>query len=167
MSFSQQSQKLLRRFNGLEVSNDNLHLIAISNLKNHERKLMRWWCQKYHQPLKPLMDHTMEELVIEYLEDYYEKNPSEIDRLMKAYDHAPEWDGMMSVEHEVGMQKILSRKRQIDLTNFKSDEELTPEEEEDIILGLGRNLPPRQVVLEKKDGVNVLGDEEFDEAFGE
>jgi len=105
--------------------------------------------------------------MIEYLEDYYEKNPSEIGKIMLAHNDEPEWDGRMSVDHEVGMQKIFSKKKQIDLSNFKSDEELTPEQEEDILMSLGRNLPPRQIVLEKKDGVNVLGDEEFDEAFGD
>ncbi len=41
--------------------------------------LQRWWCKKYNRPRKdPLLaEYTPEELMIEYLEDVIENDPSE------------------------------------------------------------------------------------------
>jgi hypothetical protein len=41
--------------------------------------LQRWWCKKYNRPRKdPLLaEYTPEELMIEYLEDAIENDPSE------------------------------------------------------------------------------------------
>ena len=168
MSFSLQAQKLLRLFDSQKLSNTNLHLIAISNLQNHERKIIRWWCAKYKVPQKPLMEHTMEELMIEYLEDFYEKNPKDIQVLLNSIDaENSEWDGETSPDYEVEMQKRLSKMRKIDLTKFQSDEELTSEQEQNILDNLGRNLPPKKVVQRTEEGLKVIGDEEFDEQFGE
>ena len=167
MSFSLQSQKLLRLFNSQEISNDNLHLIAISNLSDPDRRIERWWCKKYGQPMRPYLEHTREELMIEFLEDYYENNPNEIGKIMMKINDEPDWDGQMSADHEVQMQKILKKKKQVDLSGFKSDEEISPDVEEEILRNLGRNLPPRKVVHKTEEGVKVIGDEEFEEKFGD
>jgi chorismate mutase len=141
MSFSLQSQKLLRLFSSQELSNTNLHLIAISNLQSHERRVIRHWCKKYGQPEKPLGEHTMEELLVEYLEDYYENNPKEIPKLLNSVMAIDtEWDGTVSAEYETSMQKRLSKTKKVDLSKWQSDEELTPEQEEEILANLGRNL---------------------------
>lgn len=106
----------------------------------------------------------MEELLIEYLEDFYENNPKEIEKMLMAIEsEQSEWDGEVSAEYEVEMQKIFSKKKKIDLSQWQSDEELTPEQEDEIIANLGRNLPPKKIEIEGK----VIGDEEFDDNFGD
>lgn len=141
MSFNLQAQRLQRLFSSQELKNTNLHLVAISNLQNHERRVIRWWCKKYRTPEKPLGDHTMEELLVEYLEDYYENNPKEIQKLLNSIiAETSEWDGSVSADYESSMQKRLSKIKKVDLSKWQSDEELSPEQEEDIIASLGRNL---------------------------
>lgn len=41
--------------------------------------LQRWWCKKYNRPRKDplLLEYTLEELMIEYLEDCIEDDPAE------------------------------------------------------------------------------------------
>lgn len=54
-------------------------LRAVAGARLRTEWLQRWWCQKYNRPRKdPLLyEYTLEELMIEYLEDVIELNPSE------------------------------------------------------------------------------------------
>lgn len=122
-------------------NNDNLHRIAISNLSDNERKIARWWSKKYSQPLKSFEEHTIEELVVEMLEDYYEEKPQEIERFLSHDAGIQDWDGTMSEEYERKMKKRLAKKPQVDLSKFQDEKELTEEEEAAILDNLGRNLP--------------------------
>ena len=91
-------------------TNDNLHRIAIAGLQDHERRTIRWWCKKYRTPIKPLEDHTIEELMVEMLEDYYDNNPAEIERFYESLGRESgliDWDGRMPKEYEVGMKQRL------------------------------------------------------------
>ncbi len=158
--------KINRLFENIEVNSDNFHRIAISNLENPRRKIERWWAKKYG-PHKKYEEHTLEELVIEYLEDFYENNPEEITKFLNNEQAQEDWDGQLSPEQEASMQRVWKKKKQIDLSKYKSDIELSEEEEKQLIENLGRNLPPKQVVTKVKDnGEKVLGDEEFDDNFG-
>jgi len=150
-------------------NNDNLHRIAISNLESHERRVIKWWCKKYGQPVKPLFDHTMEELIIEMLEDYYDAHPIEIDRFLASENTGSDWDGEMSDEYEADMQRRLAKinkKNRVDLDKYKSDAGLSPEEEQKILEGLGKELPKSNVKLTKgNEEVITLGQDEFEDAF--
>lgn len=140
-----------------QYSNDNLHLIAISNLKDDIVKLRRWWSKKYNRPLKEFDDYTYEELVVEMLEDFYEKNPTEADRFMDSVG-GKEWDGKMPEEYEKEIRnnrKNFFKKNQVDLSKWQTDSDF---DEEDIIENLGKSLP--------KSKVDLVGGGEFDDDFG-
>jgi hypothetical protein len=148
-------------------NNDNLHRIAISNLQDHERQVIRWWCKKYRTPQKPFGEHTIEELIVEMLEDYYERNPQEIGKFVTRTLQEPEWDGTMSPEYEAEIQKRLeriNRRNGIDISKFQSDENLSDEEAQNIIDNLGRNLP-RSTMVTKKDEADTISEDEFEESF--
>lgn len=171
-----QLSELLR---GIHFSNHNLHRIAISNLADGDRRLIRWWCKKYRTPIKPLFDYTSEELLIEYLEDFYDNNPIEIERFMhgEASLDADDWDGRMPDDYEREIKAKLASKRQINVEQFKSDEVLTPDQERAIMDNLGRNLPrskaankpsnnPNKTTIRGGEPIAVLGDDEVEEDFG-
>lgn len=148
-------------------NNDNLHRIAISNLQDHERQVIRWWCKKYRTPQKPFGEHTMEELIVEMLEDFYERNPQEIGKFVARSLEEPEWDGTMPPEYEAEIQKRLekiNKRQRIDIEQFRSDEELSDEEAQKIIDNLGRNLP-RSRMMTKKDEADTISEDEFEESF--
>jgi hypothetical protein len=160
-------QKLLE---GLKLSNDNLHRIAISNIVDGSRSLERWWQKKYKTPIKHFNDYTREEVIIEMLEDFYDNNRTEIDRFYDSLEREREislreWDGKTDEEYEMEIQKRLSKLKKIDLSAFQSekDKELTEEEEASILDSLGRNLPKSKKKEEKS--VPLLGSDEFDEEF--
>ena len=146
-----------------EYSPDNLHLIAISNLKDSARRLERWWRKKYKVPAKQFEDHIEEELLVEMLEDFYEANPAEIERFLFSLDAKVSvgWDGSVSEEHEIRMQKKFKNDGLI--AKYQSDEILTPEEEQKILDSLGMNLPKSKQVKQGEKPEVVGG--EFDETF--
>lgn len=162
---------LSKLLEGVTLSNDNLHRIAISNIRDGERQLERWWSKKYKTPIRHYNDCVREELVIEMLEDFYDNNRTEIDRFYDSLEKQKlaqqgEWNGQTSPEYETEIQKRLSRFKKVDLSAFQSekDKELTPEEEARILDSLGRNLPKSKKTKESK--VPLLGSDEFDEEFG-
>jgi len=124
---------------GRLVNNDNLHLIAISNLKDHEKRLIRWWCDHYRQPQKPLDEYTVEELFIEQLECYYSKNPEKMFEFLASQEPEDEWDGHFDEETERRIQRW--NRSKFDISKYQSDESVSDEEAERIIASLGRNLP--------------------------
>lgn len=152
-------------------NNDNLHRVAISNLQDHERQVIRWWCKKYRAPLKPFGEHTIEELMIEMLEDYYERHPQEIERFLDNTSQEPEWDGTTSPEYEAQIQARLAKinkKRGVDLKKYQSDVELSDAEVRNILDNLGKDLPgSRKMTKRKGETQAVLGndDDEFEESF--
>lgn len=155
---------MLKRYRAPQVfNNDNLHRIAISNLRDHERRIIRWWVKKYNQPVKPLEEHTIEELVIEMLEDYYETNPQEIEKFLSHDAGVQDWDGTMPDEHESRMKKVWAKKPQVDLSAFKDEHALTEEEEAEILANLGRNLPGSTGPQPKKEKIEQTL--EFEETF--
>jgi hypothetical protein len=172
-------QELLRNRNW---DNTNLHRIAISNLSDGERKIARWWCKKYSTPLKSFGDHTIEELIIEMLEDFYEARPEEIERFHASLDavaaEEENWDGSMPDDYERSIkdriQKINERNR-VDLSKYQSENITTSIEDDEILENLGRNLPKSTKVgivkshnpkrLELGSDQPVLGADEFEEAF--
>ena len=142
-----------------EWSNDNLHRIAISNLSDNERVLVRWWCKKYQTPQKSLNEHTWEELYIEMLEDYYSEHPEQAERFMNSVE-IEEWDGRTSPEHEAQMRARLKRiNENVDLKKYQSDVELSEEEEKQILENLGRNLPKSRMAAKAES------DLEFEDNF--
>lgn len=163
-------KSLQERLSNLQPTNDNLHRIAISNLRDHERTVIRWWCKKYQTPVKPLEDHTIEELTIEMLEDYYEARPEEIERFfdsLKMEAGELDWDGRMPDEYEKAMKKKLDRlnkKRGVNLEKYQSDEQLTDEEVRDLLANVGKSLPKSKTLTKKGSEPPVLGDE-FDDTF--
>ena len=152
-------------------NNDNLHRIAISNLQDHERQVFRWWCKKYRTPQKPLGEHTIEELMIEMLEDYYERHPQEIERFLDNTAQEPEWDGSTSPEYEAQIRARLekiNKKMGVDIKKFQSDVELSEVEVRNILDNLGKDLPGSRNMTKRKGEKNqaVLGnDDEFEESF--
>lgn len=146
-------QRLLRN---LDLDNvDNLHRIAIENLGDGERRLQRWWAEKYCKPMKAYEEHRIEELTVELLEDFYEKHPEEIQKFLeKEVSEDLEWDGSMPAEYERQIKRRLDKinqKNQTQLSKYKSDVTLTEAEEKELLDGLGRDLKKSRM--------------EFDEVF--
>jgi hypothetical protein len=120
-----------------DFNNDNLHRIAISNLRDGERAIRRWWDRKY-QPSRSFEDSTIEEHLIEMLEDFYERNPDDVGKFESQEEH---WDGRMPEKYEKDIQSRLKKRRQIDLARYQDKAPLTEEEEKKILDSLGQNLP--------------------------
>lgn len=172
----------------LELNNDNLHRIAISNIDDTEKTLARWWTKKYERPLKAFEDHTHEELIIEMLEDFYDKNRVEVDRFYDTIEEEKrkleygEWNGQTSKEYEEQVKKILSKRKPVDISKYQSegDMALTQEQTDAIFDSIGRNLPKSKVVrsasglgipetkTKEEKEPPILGDDldDFDDDFG-
>ena len=152
----------------------NLHRIAIANLDDNERMLKRWWTKKYGQPEKPLTDYTMEELLVEHLEDFYEKNPDEIKRFEQRQGTAAadeEWDGSLPPEVEERAKRVFEHARKkrggkkVDLEKFRSNDEVSDAEAAKIFDSIGRRLPGSGMVTEGRATMPaVIG--EFEDDFG-
>jgi len=144
------------------LNNDNLHLIAISNIKDSGSNLIRWWRKKYKAPEKQYEQHTVEELVIEQLEDFYETHPEEVNRFLSGVgDVGEDWDGTMSSQYEAGIQKNLAdffNRNKVDLSKYKSDKQVDEDEEKNILENLGRKLPKSKLVRNQDPG-------EFEDVF--
>jgi len=156
----------------LSRNNDNLHLIAITNLSDNNHRLKRWWCKKYNTPLKGYEDYTTEELLIEYLEDYYDQNRTEIDRFMASIEAEGygEWDGTMDDEYEKDVQaryKKVFEANKADLSKWKSEDKLTEEQEKKLLANLGKKLPKSRMNPNKgdKDKIAFLGEDEFEDVY--
>jgi len=164
-----------------KVGTDNLHRIAISNLEDPERLLVRWWARKYRQPQKPFEDHTWEEIFIEQLEDYYAANPVEADRFLAEsgvsaqVEDDDDWDG--TVPHETenarrAKQAHIKTAGHVDLSKYqKDDHKYSDAEVSQIIDNLGKNLPGSRAAKKAKTApketkaVQTLGGDEFDDLF--
>ena len=142
------------------LSNDNLHLIAISNIKDPERSLIRWWRKKYKTPEKQFEHHTIEELVIEKLEDFYETHPAEIGRFMAGIgDVDQDWDGTMPTKYEENIQKNLGRffdKNRVDLSKYKSEKQIDDIEEKRMLDNLGRRLPKSKLIRDQGEFEDIF-----------
>ena len=148
-------------------SNDNLHRIAISNLESDEIKLRRWWAKKYRQPPKPLDEYTIEELYIERIEDFYESYPEKAKEFLESVGAKDDdWDGTLPDELEFEIQdrlkKISGKKSVLAKYQTESDFEATDEQINEILAGLGKNLPG------SRQGLNssiITDQNEFEEMF--
>lgn len=164
------------------VDSSNLHRIAISNLNDRERSLTRWWSKKYKTPVKPLEEHTEEEIYLEHLEDYYERSPKAVDEFFSKQSarqevHEPEWTGELSPEAERELQARWARvnakrKNPVSLAKYQTpgDENMSDEEVKKIIDSLGKNLPGSRTVKNfEADSISAptLGEDEFEDTFGE
>jgi len=147
----------------------NLHLIAISNLQDPNRALVRFMMRKYKTPPKPIMDYTAEEIRIEMLEDYYERNPQEAEKLMDSIRQAslnPQYEVQeekVSAEYEKELKlknKKFFERNTFDLSKWKDDRELTKAEEEEIIANLGKDkIKP---TVQKS---SFVSEDEFEDVF--
>lgn len=147
-------------------NNDNLHWIAISNLSDYERQLQRWWTKKYKTPLKPMNEHTIEELIIERLEDYYEANPTEVERFIAGQFIDPEWDGKVSAQHERAILeriKKIDTKNRVDISKYQGPD-VSEEEAAKIMADLGLKLPKSSKTTTAR-ATPMLGQDEFEETF--
>ena len=162
------------RLRDLPVCGDALHVVAIGNLKDEERTLKRWWCKKYQTPEKPLEDYRLEELYVEYLEDYYERNPKAAEEFLRRVRGLTkidtEWDGTSAPGVEEAAAKVFERVRKkrganFDLSKFQSQDEISDADEKKILDQLGRKLPGSSVTREGPLPP-ALGDGEFEEEFG-
>jgi hypothetical protein len=152
-----------RDWEGAVKSADNFHRIAISNLADRERGLVRWWCKKYRQPQKPLEEMFLEEIYVEHLEDYYERNPDAIAEFKgeKPAGEDDDWDGKLPPETEARLKKFHERHK-VDLSKYKTagDENLTDEQCRAIFDRVGRSLPGSSSKTELP-----VESEEFDDNF--
>lgn len=159
-----QTNRLLALTRSGELNNDNLHRIAISNLKDEERRIMRWWSWKYRTPLKPLGEHTIEELIVEMLEDWYSKHPQEAERFLDLVD-AEEWNGETTPEYEAEIQRKLKKinaKNKVDISKFQTTEEMSDDQYHEMLKNLGRDLPGSK---KQREAVLGVSEAEFEDAF--
>jgi hypothetical protein len=148
---------------GRLVNNDNLHRIAISNLNNDEKKLIRWWCDRYKQPPKQLDDYTFEELYVEQLEHYYSKNPDKISDFFakNSQEEEAEWDGRFDGETERRISSFWSKRKSGTIKKYQTDNrEYSDEEIEKMLGSVGKHLPGSKTTVEKP-----IDEEEFDDLF--
>jgi len=143
-------KNLSKLLKGKLRSNDNLHRIAISNLQNEEYRLKRWWRKKYRIPPKDLDDYTTEELYLEFIEDYYDKNPEKIADFEKPVD---DWKVPDHIEELMRKRRAKSKGRKLRKYITLTDKNLTEEQCQEIFDGLGRK--------------QKINDDEFEEVFGE
>jgi hypothetical protein len=146
----------------------NLHLIAISNLQDPNRLLIRFMMRKYKTPPKPIMDYTAEEIRIEMLEDYYERNPQEAEKLMDSVRQSslnPRYDvqeEQTSAEYEKELKlknKKFFERNKFDLSKWKDERELTKAEEEEIIANLGKDK------VKPTHKSSFVSEDEFEDLF--
>ena len=107
------------------------------------------------------------------LEDYYDNNPSEIDRFIASMDAneaaQANWNGQMPAIYEEAIAKRLKKineRNKVDIKKYQSEEVLSPEQEESILENLGKNLPKSRVLtkrVETEDSLKTLGDNSSDE----
>jgi hypothetical protein len=174
----------LKRSSQKLVNADNLHRVAISNLGDQERALTRWWCNKYRTPPKPLEDYTLEEVFVEHLEDFYERDPRAAQSFLRSVRKEEDWDGNHAVEVERELQARwvkINRRKGIDpnktLAKYQteSDKEMTTEDFNKIMASVGKNLPGSKTTRSFEDGsarmpgtpmnVSILG-EDFEDQYG-
>jgi len=157
-------------------NNDNLHRIAISNLNDEEYKLKKWWHNKYKVPPKPLDDLTIEEVYLDYLEDWYSKDPRRVEDFYRQTQDFDDWDGELDDATE---QRIAARWAKIKehhddgdvLARYrtKGDEDLDDEKVDAILRDLGKNLPGSQAGLSNSSNLTsrsiVADGDEFEDVF--
>lgn len=152
-----------------KLDNDNIHRIAITNSRDPERSLQAWWRKKYRIPPKDLDDYTAEELLLEYLEDYYRRHPEEADKFQDSATRRLEdgWDGKPDPEMEKLVIERLKKNKVFDpaiIEKYRTpgDENLSDDEIKEIFDSLGRDLPgsKTKTVLDNGDEL-----EEFSDVF--
>lgn len=146
--------------------------------------MTRWWCNKYRTPPKPLEEYTLEEVYVEHLEDFYERDPRAAQDFLRSVRKEEEWDGnhALSVERELQARWAkISKRKGIDpnkvLAKYQteSDKEMTSEEFDRIMASVGKNLPGSKTVRNfESDSVKITGTpmnatvlgEEFEDQYG-
>jgi ABC-type nitrate/sulfonate/bicarbonate transport system substrate-binding protein len=125
--------------------------------------------KKYKTPPKPIMDYTAEEIRLEMLEDYYERHPQEAERLLDSVRRRSSFVSAnseeMSEEYDKAIKKTYAKffkRNTFDLSRFKDDRELTPEEEEEIIANLGRKVPSKKLPSLSQ---GLISEDEFEDEF--
>ena len=146
-------KKLQWILRNLSYNEDNFHRIAISNLEAPENNFERFWEEKYKSPIRPYEEHTHEEIYIKMLEDYYHKNPVEIDRFHSSLLE-DDWDGNFDADYE----RVMSEKAKrigphVDLTQFQDDKD----SEVDVVDNLRKELDDIDDEYNVKD--KILGTE--------
>jgi len=114
---------------------ENLKLIAISNLRSDsERNLRAWWHRKYSIPPKPIEDYTFEELSLEYFEDFYYERPDKAEEYLKEMQGKKEEASSHFVVPEHVKKMLAKRKDEIDISRYQTDgdEDLSDEECQEI-----------------------------------
>lgn len=119
-----------KKNNDSELYMDGIKAIAVNSLDTNETKLCRHWSKKYKLPMNDprLLALTMEELLVEYMQDIEEENAPNYDKeeILKEDEG---WLGETSTDHEQAIQKKLSKLPQVDLSKYKDNEK--PEFEDD------------------------------------
>ena len=99
--------------------------------------------------------------MIKMLEDYYYKNPEEIQRFL-SNEVTDDWDGEVSQEYEREVQKGLKKffeKNKVDLSEYQDENfEDSDLSDEDILNDLRKAFPSRPIPKSLSEG-------EFDEDF--
>ena len=157
-----QLKDLTQLLRGRLKSNDNLHYIAIDNIKDDSLLLRKWWHKKYKIPPKPLDEYTYEELLIEQLEDYYLGDSSRIEAFLNSVGKGEDsWDGEIAPEIEMVLENR-KRKSKGKIKKYQTDEDISEEDFNKMMDNVGYELPNSKRLVEQGSG---LDDEEFEETF--
>jgi len=103
--------------------------IAIHRVKNSGNDyLIQWWVDRYSLPRNHelLLNLTWEELYLEYITDFYSKNPNVLKEDIEFLEmgdelYDKEWKGQTSEEYEKKIQEKLRKITQVDLSKWQED----------------------------------------------
>jgi len=164
-------KNLNKMLTGKLQDNTNLHYIAISNIEDGENNLRRWWHKKYRIPPKDIEEYTVEELYLEWLEDFYSGDPKRVDEFHTSIEveAEEEWDGELDIDTQVEIDRrwkslgVEQDKSIIDKYKTDGDEDLSPDEIKNILADVGRDLPGSK--SGKDDTAPIVSNDEFEDTF--
>jgi len=109
-----------------------------------ERFLRSWWCIRYNRPYRDplLLDYSLEELVVEYLDVSYRSNPEAFKKVKEQQKIAQEDDDWADKMAEKFGEKLIPKDQQAKVEGEIEEalEKHAEEHEVDDILAMGRGI---------------------------
>ena len=112
-----------------------LQKLALRRLStNSDYYLIQWWVNKYTRPPNDplLLELTWEELYLEYITDFYSRNPKEREEAETSEGLGSKtWSGGTTDEYEEKIKEKLKKVTEIDLSKWQTPSEHNEDEFDD------------------------------------